>query len=493
MAIWYGTTPVAAPAPRGRWFEQREALGASCVAVLAAATVLAVVVVGSGSAPVALVSFGFDSNMPVQWDSDASSDLGDLSRYYRSPSADMGGKLKARTIQLAEVPARTTGLGESSDWDMKHWSKKHLETVEKNGVDDASVKGIWHSKGEAWAGIDELFPTADSPYAYQTSHYGKGEEAKMEAFLEHARHELRVLAAEVPAHPSTPKERAAATALTHLLAHAQHALHSVEEEVAAELAAARASPLPSLRMVTHKAAHHHQQQEQGAARQTHYESAEAAAADLASYFAAQAQHTSRLNRRDARKAALLSPSSPPQMLPSGGSGSGGSSVAVEERLGRVFASALGQGLEAAPEGASEGCSLCVKIFGCMDCCEPVCTAKDDTPAPPPAASSSATARARAAAPKEEAQGGEERKEIGRLAKEVAGLKAALLLQQQQQQQQQQQLQQEQHREHEEKEEEEGAAGGRGLAAAARPRQEAQQRADVKRVRRERREEGKELG
>ncbi len=30
-------------------------------------------------------------------------------------------------------------------------------------MDKASVKGIWHNKDEAWAGIDELFPTVDDP------------------------------------------------------------------------------------------------------------------------------------------------------------------------------------------------------------------------------------------------------------------------------------------------------------------------------------------
>ncbi len=42
------------------------------------------------------------------------------------------------------------------------WSKSHKANVANGKVDKASVKGIWHSNKEAWAGIDDIFPT-DTP------------------------------------------------------------------------------------------------------------------------------------------------------------------------------------------------------------------------------------------------------------------------------------------------------------------------------------------
>ncbi len=38
-----------------------------------------------------------------------------------------------------------------------------MQTVEQGEVDKASVRGIWANKDEAWAGIDDLFPTVDDP------------------------------------------------------------------------------------------------------------------------------------------------------------------------------------------------------------------------------------------------------------------------------------------------------------------------------------------
>jgi hypothetical protein len=45
----------------------------------------------------------------------------------------------------------------------------------------------------------------------------------------------------------------------------------------------------------------------------------------------------------------------------------------------LLANAEGSGIHPADE--SESCKLCVKIFGCLDCCEPVCKSASPAPAP----------------------------------------------------------------------------------------------------------------
>eukprot|EP00961_Rhodomonas_salina_P076294 1024181-Rhodomonas_salina.1 len=46
--------------------------------------------------------------------------------------------------------AATQKLGEDADWDVHHWSGKHIKYVEGGAVDATSVKNIWHSKKQAW-------------------------------------------------------------------------------------------------------------------------------------------------------------------------------------------------------------------------------------------------------------------------------------------------------------------------------------------------------
>jgi len=150
--------------------------GAAGVAVTLAACCVAVGLWTTAPHRAALLSEPFDSNLPVQWDSSASVDLDGLSRYYSAP---------------------TQKLGADSDWDEKHWSPEHYINVAASRVDDVSAKGIWKNKDEAWDGIDKVLPT-DTRYEYQTLHTGHGQEAKMEAFLDHAHHQLTVLQDQLP-------------------------------------------------------------------------------------------------------------------------------------------------------------------------------------------------------------------------------------------------------------------------------------------------------
>ena len=183
--------------------------------VIAAATgcvIVAVLVVGNGqdfNREVDLfgaAGFGFDSNLPVQWDRSASVDLDGLSRYYSAasahlrngaPHAHMALKMAkpAREMSLAQLP--TQQLGQDKDWNMRKWSPEHYIDVAAGRVDSTTTKGIWKSKDEPWAGIDEVLPT-DTRYEYQTMHSGHGQEAKMEAFLDHAHHQLKILKDALP-------------------------------------------------------------------------------------------------------------------------------------------------------------------------------------------------------------------------------------------------------------------------------------------------------
>jgi len=94
-----------------------------------------------------------------------SQDLDGLSRYYSVASAHLRHgaphghmalkSLKpAREMSLAQVP--TQMLGQDQDWHEQKWSPQHYVNVAASRVDDATAKGIWKSKDEAWSGIDEV-------------------------------------------------------------------------------------------------------------------------------------------------------------------------------------------------------------------------------------------------------------------------------------------------------------------------------------------------
>ena len=66
-------------------------------------------------------------------------------------------------LQLAGTgtPRSAVLVGQDSDWDVKGWTPEHKINVEASRVDATSVHNIWHSKKQAWAGIDT---TQDSSY-----------------------------------------------------------------------------------------------------------------------------------------------------------------------------------------------------------------------------------------------------------------------------------------------------------------------------------------
>jgi hypothetical protein len=182
--------------------------------------------------------FGFDSNLPVQWDRSASVDLDGLSRYYSAasahlrngaPHAHMALKMAkpAREMSLAQLP--TQQLGQDKDWHMRQWSPEHYIDVAAGRVDSTTTKGIWKSKDEPWAGIDEVLPT-DTRYEYQTMHSGHGQEAKMEAFLDHAHHQLKILKDALPKLAADKDAKKELDKLNKVISVGEDALEKIERD-----------------------------------------------------------------------------------------------------------------------------------------------------------------------------------------------------------------------------------------------------------------------
>lgn len=59
------------------------------------------------------------------------------------------------------------------------------------------MHGIWHSKKQAWAGIDRILPTGGR-FGFEEYHNINGNMAKLENYLKHARNELRTIEAHLP-------------------------------------------------------------------------------------------------------------------------------------------------------------------------------------------------------------------------------------------------------------------------------------------------------
>mmetsp|Transcript_49389 Transcript_49389/g.120539 ORF Transcript_49389/g.120539 Transcript_49389/m.120539 type:complete len:638 (-) Transcript_49389:911-2824(-) len=346
------------------------------VALLGAGALVALVAVSAtlssppGRASLLGASQVFDSNVPVQWDAGARTEgTSGLSRYFKSAGADLAKLPEAHTFQLAQVSssfARHQQL-HSKDWDESKWSKEHRRNVGLGIVDKDSAKGIWHSGGEhaeAWDGIDKIFPT-DTQYAFEEDHIGKGESAKMRAYVGHVANQLRLMELEL----EKQGQGAGAQRLRSVLEAGQSALSKIQQGGVQEKAV-----VPQLRQV--KAG-----RERSGLR-AHYLSSESARNDISSYFKSIESATEKENR-DNTRACGESDSAP---LPLHQLRAIPSQEAEQQDLtakafASEFASKLAEGIQGSPDAAqrSDSCQLCVKIFGCMDCCEPVCKKEKETP------------------------------------------------------------------------------------------------------------------
>uniref|UniRef100_A0A7S4L1I5 Uncharacterized protein n=1 Tax=Guillardia theta TaxID=55529 RepID=A0A7S4L1I5_GUITH len=336
----------------------------------------------------ALLGFNqpFDSDVPVQWDSSASSDLQGISRYFSSPGSHLRNRaptahpsLKARTTILADVPAH-------------EWSKHHYRDVAASKMDQQTVNGIWYDKDEAWKGIDEVLPT-DTPYSYQLAHVGKGEESKMEAFLSHAYKQLSSLKKalrQVKGEKSADDKE-----LEGILSQGESALKKIEKHVWADTANAEYRKQVNDKMhmrATSKTMLRSMNLPQNHASSKHYESAEKAANDLNKYFDKLDKKTEMENKQNARRADEDNSMSlgdiknnPGQILHAAQRRQFDLSEVrpLAEVFVKIMARAIkadkAQSLEIKPpsEERTQSCQLCVKIMGCEDCCEIICLGVDD--------------------------------------------------------------------------------------------------------------------
>ena len=102
-------------------------------------------------------------------------------------------------LQLAGTgtPRSAVLVGQDRDWDVKGWTPEHKINVEASRVDATSVHNIWHSKKQAWAGIDRILPTGGR-FGYEEYHNENGNQAKLLNYVKHARHELKTIEAHLP-------------------------------------------------------------------------------------------------------------------------------------------------------------------------------------------------------------------------------------------------------------------------------------------------------
>lgn len=61
------------------------------------------------------------------------------------------------------------------------------------------MHGIWHSKKQAWAGIDRILPTGGR-FGYEEYHNINGNMAKLANYMKHARNEMKTIEAHLPQH-----------------------------------------------------------------------------------------------------------------------------------------------------------------------------------------------------------------------------------------------------------------------------------------------------
>eukprot|EP00960_Hanusia_phi_P025956 745995-Hanusia_phi.AAC.1 len=349
--------------------------------------VVALLLMSSHVRKTSLLGFNqpFDSDVPVQWDSSASSDLEGISRYFSSPSAHMRNRapaahpsLKARTTILADVPAHK-------------WSKQHYRDVAVSKVDKQTVNGIWHNEDEAWKGIDEVLPT-DTPYSYQLAHVGKGEEAKMEAFLSHAYKQLSNIKKAL--HQRSDSNSKADKELEGILTQGESALKKIGKHVWADTVNPHYRKTLNDKMymqATSQTMLRSIPSPQSYAPSKHYESTEKAAKDLNDYFDNLNKKTKMENIQNARRADDgIANTRPGQILHDVESRSKRFHLSEVRSLAEVFVKLMaramraekaqgGQSLEVKPpsEERTQTCQLCVKIMGCADCCEIICIGVDE--------------------------------------------------------------------------------------------------------------------
>jgi len=396
----------------------------------------------------------FDSNLPIQWDDSASVDLDGLSRYYSAASAHlrrgapqghMALKMlkPAREMSLVQLPKQM--IGEDKDWHERKWSNQHYMSVAGSRVDDTTAKGIWKSKDEAWEGIDKVLPT-DTRYEYQTMHSGHGQEAKMEAFLDHAHHQLKLLHDALPSLAADKESTKELETLKGVMSVGEDALEKIERDTIIDDTGKSHA----------KRAHEMTDQELGLsdkfkvlqgnqlrqtpsllARRAHYENAHSAKVNMNSYFTSLDAATQREDRSNAKRAGenVHEVHRRDQLALDHSTGRVSAEHEVQlhqgkkqqaERFMKALSAVLNPQQVQKLQSSDDSCGMCIAVMGCKDCCELFCTADGAAASAKPVPKCPLTAGedAETAAECDDSAAGDESAE-GKLEGEVRELKAQL--------------------------------------------------------------------
>jgi len=100
-------------------------------------------------------------------------------------------------LQLVGRSSHRAVLGQDKDWHVHTWTPEHAIDVKASRVDATSVHNIWHSKKQAWAGIDRILPTGGR-FGYEEYHNVNGNMAKLQNYMRHARNEIKTIEAHLP-------------------------------------------------------------------------------------------------------------------------------------------------------------------------------------------------------------------------------------------------------------------------------------------------------
>lgn len=275
---------------------------------------------------------------------------------------------------------------------MSEWSRRHTAAVGQGQVDQQSSEGIWHSKSEAWKGIDDVFPT-DTRYAYQSDHEDRGDSAKVKKFIDHVKSQLSVFEKSLPRGDSSTADKAEISSLQKVLEAGKASLARIEGEVQSHGAASPSHKAAQASQLRQQPSSSHRRPAAAPAHglRAHYISDKSARNDIASYFDQMDRATESENRDNAEAVehehvgsrTTQAKETKTQQLAS--SGNNEAMEAFARRFGNNMGAQLSQDKDLTPVTQSESCELCVKIFGCESCCEGVCT-----PGEPP--STSATKR-----------------------------------------------------------------------------------------------------
>ena len=107
---------------------------------------------------------------------------------------------------------------------------EHKVDVEGQRVDSMSAHNIWHTKKEAWAGIDKILPTGGR-FGYEEYHNVNGNMAKLMNYMKHARNELKTIEAHLPQNDKSKFKRKEEKKLKMTLDSERNGLYQIKRQL----------------------------------------------------------------------------------------------------------------------------------------------------------------------------------------------------------------------------------------------------------------------